>query len=90
MATSTPLAPPRRDAKEVRPWPRPLREHFSAVRQKVETVLRVLTTVFDLQRPRARSLKGVVCRISTRILEDTLCFLTTPDSVPRITTTTPN
>lgn len=84
------FAPPRRDAKAVAPWPDALRKQFSAVRQRIETVFSTLSTVFDFQRPRARSLKGVVSRISTRILAYTLCFLTTPDLVPRFTTTTPN
>lgn len=83
-------APPRRDAKAVEPWPHALRQQFSAVRQQVETVFSTLTTVFDVQRPRARSLKGVVSRISTRMLAYTLCFLTTPDIVPRRTNRTPN
>lgn len=69
-------APPRRDATTQRPWPSDLRRHFSAVRQQVETVFSTLATVFAIQRLGARSLKGVVCRISTRILAYTLCFLT--------------
>lgn len=71
-------APPRRDSKQVAPWPLELRWRFSAMRQGVETVLSVLSTVFDIQRPRARSFQGVVCRISTRILAYTLCIITQP------------
>ena len=71
-------APPRRDSRQVAPWPAALRRQFSGVRQRIETVLSTLSTVFDLQRPRARSFQGVVCRISTRILAYTLCALTQP------------
>jgi hypothetical protein len=34
------------------------------LRQRIETVFSALSAVFDVQRPRARSLKGMVCRIS--------------------------
>jgi len=36
--------------------------------------LSVLTTVFDIERPRSRSLAGLVCRISTRLLAYNLWF----------------
>lgn len=84
------FAPPRKDATAVVPWPASLRQQFSRVRQGVETCFSRLSTVFDIQRPRARSLKGIVSRVSTRILAYTLCFLTTPDIVPWFTNTTPN
>jgi hypothetical protein len=83
-------APPRRDSKQVPPWPSHLRRLFSAVRQRVETTFSILTTVFDIERLAARSLKGVVCRISTRLLAYTLCFLTAPLLVPDGTIRTPN
>lgn len=71
-------APPRRDSRQHRPWPTHIRRQFSAVRQRIETTFSVLATVFAIQCPRARSLKGVVSRISTRLLAYTLCFLTEP------------
>jgi hypothetical protein len=83
------FAPPRCNAKAVTPWPQALRRQFSAIRQRVETVFSTLTTVFDLQRPRARSLKGIVSRISTRILAYTLCFLT-PTEASHTCIQTPN
>ena len=82
------FAPPRKDATAVVPWPASLRQQFSRVRQGVETCFSRLSTVFDIQRPRARSLKGIASRVSTRILAYTLCFLTTPDIVPWFTNTT--
>jgi hypothetical protein len=83
-------APPRRDSKQREPWPKHVRRQFSTLRQPIETVFSVLSTVFDIQRPRARSLKGVVCRISTRLLAYTLCFLTQPLLVHSRTSPTPN
>jgi hypothetical protein len=83
-------APPRRDSKQRPPWPQHVRRQFSTLRQPIETVFSVLSTVFDIQRPRARSLKGVVCRISTRLLAYTLCFLTDPLLVQFSTSLTPN
>lgn len=83
------VAPPRRDSRQQTPWSAKLRRQFSSVRQRVESVFSVLSTVFDIQRPRARSLPGVVCRISTRILAYTLCLLT-QSLLPTSSTTTPN
>lgn len=83
-------APPRRDSTQRAPWPTHVRRQFSTLRQPIETVFSVLSTVFDIQRPRARSLKGVVCRISTRLLAYTLCFLTQPLLVHFRTSLTPN
>lgn len=45
------------------------------VRHRVETVFSVLTTVFNVQRPRGRSLAGHVVRVATCILAHTLSFL---------------
>jgi hypothetical protein len=83
-------APPRRDSTQCAPWPTHVRRQFSTLRQPIETVFSVLSTVFDIQRPRARSLKGVVCRISTRLLAYTLCFLSQLLLVHFRTSLTPN
>ena len=44
------------------------------IRHRVETVFSTLTTVFNVERPRGRSLAGHVVRIATCILAHTLCF----------------
>lgn len=46
------------------------------LRQRIETVFSALSAVFDVQHPRAHSLKGMVCRISARVFASTLCFVT--------------
>jgi len=45
------------------------------LRRNIQTALSILTVVFHLKRPNARSLQGLVSRISTRILAYNLCFL---------------
>jgi Transposase DDE domain len=71
-------APPRRDTRTRPAWPEKVRRWVGYVRRQIETALSVLTTVFDIERPRSRSLMGLVCRISTRLLAYNLCFLTGP------------
>ena len=61
-----------------------------SVRRKIETAFRVLQTVFHIEQPAARSLRGVIFRISTRLLADTLCFLTETLLVQLGTKQTPN
>jgi hypothetical protein len=67
------LAPPRKDS--CFPWPEALRHTVTRLRRNIETALSILAVVFHVERPNARSLHGLVCRISTRILAYTLCFL---------------
>lgn len=54
-----------------------LRQFVSAdghVRHRVETVFSTLTSVFNVGRPRGRSLVGHVVRVATCILAHTLSF----------------
>jgi hypothetical protein len=67
------LAPPRKDS--LHPWPKELRRLVGRLRRQVETAIGILSVVFRVQRPSARSLQGLVCRISTRILAYNLCFV---------------
>ena len=69
-------APPRRDTRKRPPWPEPVRRLLGRVRRRIETAFSILTTVFDIERPRSRSLSGLVSRISTRLLAYNLCFIT--------------
>jgi len=55
-------------------WCEPVRKVIGKVRHRVETVFSILTTTFNIQRPRGRSLQGHVVRITTCILAHTLSF----------------
>jgi len=55
-------------------WPADARRALGRVRHRVETVFSVLTTTFNIQRPRGRSLAGHVVRVATCILAHTLSF----------------
>ncbi len=55
-------------------WDEPIRKAIGKIRHRVETVFSTLTTTFNIQRPRGRSLQGHVVRITTCILAHTLSF----------------
>lgn len=67
---------PRRDSRK--PWPAQFRRVVAKLRRRVETALSVLQMVFNIEQPRSRSLPGLVCRVATRMLAYTLCFITAP------------
>ena len=67
------LLPLRRDNQKEQ-WPDDIRRILGRVRHRVETVFSTLTTVFNVERPRGRSLAGHVVRIATCILAHTLSF----------------
>ena len=56
------------------PWTDEVRQALGRVRHRVETVFSVLTSTFNIQRPRGRSLAGHVVRIASCILAHTLSF----------------
>ena len=68
------LLPLRKDNQETQ-WSDEIRRILGRVRHRVETVFSTLTTVFNVQRPRGRSLAGHVTRIATCVLAHTLSFL---------------
>lgn len=68
------LLPLRKDNQRQR-WPAEAQRALSRARHRVETLFSTLTTVFNVQRPRGRSLAGHVVRIATCILAHTLSFL---------------
>ncbi|MBK9714144.1 MAG: transposase [Kouleothrix sp.] len=70
------LAPPRKDSRKREPWSKAKRSWIGRMRRNIETAFSVLQTVFHIEQPQARSLAGVICRISTRLLAYNLCFLT--------------
>lgn len=65
---------PLRRSNQKQQWPDAVRRALGRVRHRVETVFSVLTTTFNIQRPRGRSLAGHVVRIATCILAHTLSF----------------
>lgn len=69
-------ATPRKDAKH--PWPAMFRAMATRLRRRVETALSVLTTVFNVEQPHARSLDGILTRIATRLLAYNLSFVVGP------------
>jgi hypothetical protein len=68
------LLPLRKDNQHNQ-WTDDIRRILGRVRHRVETVFSTLTTVFNVQRPRGRSLAGHVTRIATCVLAHTLSFL---------------
>lgn len=67
------LLPLRRENQKQQ-WPAEIRRILGRIRHQVETVFSTLTTVFNLERPRGRSLAGHVVRVATIILAHTLSF----------------
>jgi hypothetical protein len=67
------LMPLRKDNQK-KQWPKDVRRILGRIRHRVETVFSTLTTVFNIQRPRGRSVAGHVVRIATCILAHTLSF----------------
>ncbi len=72
------LAPPRTHYDKHIQWPEPFRLLFNRVRRRIESAFSVLTGVFQLARPRSRSLTGLMTRTATRILAYTISFLASP------------
>jgi len=67
-------ATPRRNSRE--PWPAAFAQAAKRFRRRMETGLSVLSTVFHVEQPGARSPSGLVARVATRILAYTLSILT--------------
>jgi len=67
------LASPKKNS--LHPWPTAFRQTVTRLRRRIETALSVLATVFDIEHPQARSLKGIVSRLSTRLLAYNLSFV---------------
>ena len=67
------LLPLRKDNQHAQ-WPDGVQRTLGWLRHRVETVFSTLATVFNVQRPRGRSLAGHLVRIATCILAHTLSF----------------
>jgi hypothetical protein len=67
------LLPLRKDNQKTQ-WPEGVERRLGWLRHRVETVFSTLTTVFNVERPRGRSLAGHLVRIATCMLAHTLSF----------------
>jgi hypothetical protein len=67
------LLPLRKDNQKTQ-WAAGVQETLGRLRHRVETVFSTLTTVFNVGRPRGRSLAGHLVRIATCVLAHTLSF----------------
>ncbi len=67
------LLPLRKDNQHDQ-WPDGIQQLLGRVRHRVETVFSILSTVFNVGRPRGRSLVGHVVRVATCVLAHTLSF----------------
>jgi Transposase DDE domain len=65
---------PLRRINQKQQWTKEIRHILGRIRHRVETVFSVASTVFNLERPRGRSLPGHVVRVATIILAHTLSF----------------
>jgi hypothetical protein len=72
---------PLRKSNQKKQWPDDVRRAMGRVCHRVETVFSALTTVFNVQRPRGRSLAGHVVRVATCILAHTMSFLIAQNSI---------
>ncbi len=66
---------PLRKKNQKKQWPEGIQRILGKIRHQVETVFSTITTVYNIQRPRGRSLAGHVVRIATCILAHTLSFM---------------
>lgn len=65
---------PLRRQNQKEQWAEPIRKIMSRIRHYIETVFSTVSTIFNIQRPRGRSLQGHVMRITSCILAHTLSF----------------
>ena len=55
-------------------WPTGIQKLLGYLRHRVETALSVLITAFSFERPKSRSLSGLITRVTTKILAHTMSF----------------
>jgi len=55
-------------------WPSGIQKILGYLRHRVETTFSVPTTVFNFERPKSRSLSGLINRTTTKILAHTMSF----------------
>ena len=65
-------------------WPDKVQKILGYLRHRVETTFSVLTTVFSFERPKSRSLSGLIVRTTTKILAHTLSFFLMESLTPEL------
>lgn len=65
-------------------WPSGIQKILGYLRHRVETALSVLTTVFNFERPKSRSLSGLINRTTTKILAHTMSFFLAEMLIPEL------
>ena len=65
-------------------WPRGIQKVLGYLRHRIETAFSVLTTVFNFEQPRSRSMPGLIDRIRTKILAHTISFFLAEALTPEL------
>jgi hypothetical protein len=65
-------------------WPDGFQKILGYLRHRVETAFSVLVTVFNFERPRSRSLSGLIARVTTKILAHTVSFFLSEILTPEL------
>ena len=65
-------------------WPTGIQRILGYLRHRVETTFSVLGTVFNFERPKSRSLSGLIARTTTKILAHTLSFFLAEHFAPQL------
>ena len=73
----------KRDNQKVQ-WPTGIQKILGSLRHGVETAFSVLTVVFNFERPKSRSLSGLINRTTTKILAHTLSFFLSEHFAPHL------
>lgn len=65
-------------------WPEAIQRILGYLRHRVETTFSVLETVFNFERPKSRSLSGLIVRTTTKILAHTISFFLAESLTPEL------
>ena len=65
-------------------WPAGIQRILGYLRHRVETTFSVLGTVFNFERPKSRSLSGLIARTTTKILAHTISFFLAEHFAPQL------
>ena len=65
-------------------WPDGIQRILGYLRHRVETTFSVLETVFNFERPKSRSLSGLIARTTTKILAHTISFFLAEAFTPEL------
>ena len=65
-------------------WPKGIQKILGSLRHRVETAFSVLNTVFNFERPKSRSMVGLIARTTTKILAHTISFFLAEFLTPEV------